>query len=202
MKNKLLLAFIFLGVLTLSAQDNKLMNSGFEEGTVKPKRGNIENGEWYKNNLPNSSIMPVVNVAYEGNKSLRFVCEDKIDTRHKQFVAQKGIQLSPKKIEVSFYARSAKPVMLNVSFIGCKKGDNNKTIADRGENIQIKGDNEWHLYVIEMNLESGEFVTDKKSHKLDFDEPFELRIAVNGDQDFSKTRIVFYIDNVSVSEKI
>ena len=61
MRNKLLLIAVLLGGLSsLWAQENKLMNAGFEEGTVKTKRGGVENGEWYKNNLPNSSIMPVV----------------------------------------------------------------------------------------------------------------------------------------------
>ncbi len=202
MKKILLLAFALVGVLTLSAQDNKLMNSGFEEGTVKPKRGNIENGEWYKSNLPNSSIMPVVNAAYEGNKSLRFICNDKIDTRYKQFVAQRGLQLSQKKIEISFYARSAKSVVLNVSLVGVKKGGNDKLVTGNGENVRILSDNKWHLYTVEVDLESGEIISNKKSVKLNFDEPFELRIALDGGQDFSMDKTIFYIDNISVSEKI
>lgn len=203
MKNRLLLIVVLLGgVLSLSAQENKLMNAGFEEGSVKPKRGEIENGEWYKSTLPNSSIMPVVNVAYEGEKSLRFVCNDKIDTRYKQFVAQKGLQLSPQKIEISFYARSANPIILNVAFVAFIKGEKVKTAADRGKTVSITGDNDWHLYTIEVDLTSGKVVSDKKSHSLDFDEPFELRIAVNGEQDFSRKKTVLYIDKVSVNEKM
>ena len=172
MRNKLLLIAVLLGGLSsLWAQENKLMN------TVKTKRGGVENGEWYKNNLPNSSIMPVVNVAYEGDKSLRFVCNDRIDTRYKNFVAQKGLQLSRKKIKVSFYARSAKPVILNVSFVGFAEGKGNKPVAGRGENVNITGDNDWHLYTVEIDLGSGKIVSDKKTH-------------------------VFYIDNISVKEKV
>ena len=203
MRNKLLLIAVLLGGLSsLWAQENKLMNAGFEEGTVKTKRGGVENGEWYKNNLPNSSIMPVVNVAYEGDKSLRFVCNDRIDTRYKNFVAQKGLQLSRKKIKVSFYARSAKPVILNVSFVGFAEGKGNKPVAGRGENVNITGDNDWHLYTVEIDLGSGKIVSDKKTHSLNFDEPFELRIAVDGGQDVSRAKSVFYIDNISVNEKV
>ncbi|WP_455498883.1 hypothetical protein [Coprobacter sp.] len=202
MRNRLLFIAVLMGCLSLAAQENKLMNSGFEEGSVKPKRGGIENGEWYKSTLPNSSIMPVVNVAYEGEKSLRFVCNDKIDTRYKQFVAQRGLQLSPKKIEVSFYARSANPIILNVAFVGFIEKEKNKTVADRGRNVHITADNNWHLYIVEFDIESGKIVSDKKSHSLDFDEPFELRIAVNGEQDFSRKKTVLYIDKVSVNEKM
>ena len=146
--------------------------------------------------------MPVVNAAYEGNKSLRFICNDKIDTRYKQFVAQRGLQLSQKKIEISFYARSAKSVVLNVSLVGVKKGGNDKLVTGNGENVRILSDNKWHLYTVEVDLESGEIISNKKSVKLNFDEPFELRIALDGGQDFSMDKTIFYIDNISVSEKI
>ena len=47
MRNKLLLIAVLLGGLSsFWAQENKLMNAGFEEGTVKTKRGGVENGEW------------------------------------------------------------------------------------------------------------------------------------------------------------
>ena len=49
---------------------------------------------------------------------------------------------------------------MNVSFVGFAEGNGNKSIAGRGENVNITGDNDWHLYTVEVDLGSGKIVSD------------------------------------------
>lgn len=196
MKTKLLSFLLITGCIVVQAQENKILNGGFEIGELQPNPNSVtHNYEWYSV-VKNTESFQKGTLEYssessrEGLQSLKLTCNYNPNDRYSMYVAQSGLALEKKIYTVTLFAKSDKEVQLAIQFYGYE-GDTQKLSNDRS--ITISGDNNWHSYSIDADMNS-------LGTNWDYDKPIDIRIAL-AKQDLSGSPVNVYVDDVYVKEK-
>jgi len=156
MKKLVLIASVLFFCVNIFAQSITLSNGGFENGNlVKGIKDAVEGNDWFwqavQNKVPGSTVSLSTDEKHDGNTSLKITASGEIAARYNVSIAKVLGLIPTLKYNLVFYAKSNQNVILNCFYNGTiiKDGESKQTLTP-GDVINIKGDNKWNKYTLQL----------------------------------------------------